>query len=438
MSVVGETMNRRIWQPYYAPPDTVGGVLEKPHPKEEILDDDTHLLDGLLADKDAEVEEKEEDEELDKKPIKEEDELLDEEKPDEDVLIESNRGIDLKKVKEKYPDFAKTNEFRELRNAYHRESQYTELFPTLEDAREAAENNHTFNKLNEALVQRGDASDLLRAVNEASPQAYKKLATGFLDTIARLDNNTYVEIVSPIVKRLARQIHDAGQKVLRRNDKDDSGHALVATARNIMQYAFEDADAVNKDEQPIDPRIAQKEQELNQRELAIRGERWNSAYGVCANSVERNLDSRILEGLDPDNKLNDFTRDTLLEKIKNDVKEQINRDGTHVRRMASLWKRAEQQGYSRESLSSIVSAYLERARPIIPTVRNKYRSIAIRDRAPREEREETNIKVASRGRSGRAPQNDGKVNVKHVDSRKIDYRNTSDDDIFEGKVKLKG
>jgi hypothetical protein len=430
-------VNKKIWQLYYASPNDAGGtaVIDKPHPKEERFDDDTAILDDLIGD---EVEPEKEDKKEEEEPIKDEDEVLDEEeKSDDDILIESNRGIDLKKVKEKYPDFAKTNEFRELRNAYHRESQYTELFPTLEDAREAAENNQTFNKLNESLIQRGDASDLLKAVNEASPQAYKKLATGFLDTIAKLDNNTYVEIISPVVKRLARQIFDAGQKHLKRNDKDESGLALVATARNIMQYAFEDADAVTKDEQPIDPRIAEKERELAARENSIRQEKWNGAYNVCANSVERNLDKNILAGLDPDNKLNDFTRDTLLEKVKAEVKEQINKDNIHVRRMASLWKRAEQQGYSRESLSSIVSAYLERARPIIPTVRNKYRSIAIRDRAPREDRDD-NVKVVSRGRSGRAPTNDGKVNVKNVDSRKIDYRNTTDDDIFEGKIKLKG
>jgi hypothetical protein len=380
------------------------------------------------------MDEQEKDEEEEKEP---ETELEDE--PDEILVDTNSRAIDLKKIKEKYPDFAKTTEFRELRNAYHRESQYTELFPTLEDAKEAAENNNTFNKLNDSLIQRGDSSELLTAIKDASPQSFKRIANGFLDTVARMDNNTYVEIITPVVKKLARQIYDAGQKQLKRNDKSEDGLALVATARNIMQYAFEDADAINKDDEPrIDPQIQQKEQEISRREIAIRQERFNGAYNVVNNSAEKNLDKAILQGLDPDNKMNEFTRDTLVEKIKNEVKKQIDKDTTHVRRMTSLWKRAEASGYSRENLSSIVSAYLERARPIIPVVRNKYRSIANKGRVREEPaEEESGPRIVNRGRSGRAPANDGKVNIKRVDPKKIDYRNTSDDDIFDGKVKLK-
>jgi hypothetical protein len=442
-------MNRKIWYLYYAPPSDSGGsaVLDKPGPKEEFLDDDTHLLDGLLGDKEDKEDDKEEKEdEEDKEDLLEEDkeekEDEDEEEEKEDLLDVTNaRGVDLKKIKEKYPDFAKTNDFRELRNAYYRESQYTEIFPTLEDAHEAAENNETFNKLNEALVQKGDATDLLRAVNEASPEAYKKLATGFLDTVAKLDNNTYVEMITPVVKRLARQIYDAGNKILKRNDKDESGQALVATARNIMQYAFEDGDAIDKPDQPVDPKIAEKEAELNRRESAIAQEKYNSAYSTCSTAVERHLDKMILQGLDPDGKMNEFTRDTLLEKIKDEVKSQVGKDQTHLKRMTSLWKRSAQQGFNRESLSSIVSAFLERARPVIPTVRNKFRSKAITQREARNDDDNSdkkNIKLVNKGRTGRSPSNDGKVNMKNVDPRKIDYRNTSDDDIFEGKIKLKG
>jgi len=208
-----------------------------------------------------------------------------------------------------------------------------------------------------------------------------------------------------------------------------------------MQYAFQDADAIDKDEPKIDPKVSEKEKELEQREVAIRQEKFNGAYQVAVQSLERNLDKAILQGLDPDGKLNEFTRDVLVEKIKNDVKSQIDKDQTHLRRMTSLWKRSEQQGFSRESLSSIVTAYLERARPIIPAARNKFRSIAIKGRTADKDDEDTNdkeLRVVTRGRSGRAPSNDGKVNLRNVDSRKIDYRKTSDADIFEGKVKLKG
>ena len=411
-------------------------IEEKPIAKAPKADDDTAILDNLIGDKDLlDMDERE-------KVIEEkEEDVLDEVEPEKEDIIESARGIDLAKVKEKYPDFAKTNEFRELRNAYFRESKFSELFPTIEDAKEAAENNDTFVKLNDDIINKGDATSLLESVKNASPESLKKLTSSFLDKVYALDETLYIEAVKPVFRGLAKQIYNEGQKALKRNAESEDGKALVWTARNIMQYVFQDADEVTKDEPRADPKISEKEKELSEREQAIARDKFTSAYNTCDTSVERHLDKAILEGLDPDGKLNEFTRDTLVEKIKNEIKAQISKDNLHLKRMGSLWKRAEQQGFSRESLSSIVTAYLERARPVIPTVRNKFRSMAIKDRVTKDDDEnsrEESPKLVSRGRSGRAPANDGKVNLKIADTRKIDYNKTSDDDIFNGKVSLKG
>src|SRR5437870_1618000 len=406
--------------------------------REEVFDDDTTLLDDLI-DKKAQEKKPETDINL----VEEEEPEIkpEEEKEEKEELVDTNsRAVDLKRIKDKYPEFAKTREFQELRNAYHREAQYTELFPTLDDAREAAENNETFEKLNDALVNRGDVSVLLDAVKEADPASVKRIATGFLDAVAKIDGALYVEAISPVIRRLAKNINEQGQKYLKRNKESEDGLALVATARNIMQFAFDDADAVEKDEPQVDPKITEREQELLQRENAIRLDKYNSAYSTVLNSATRHIENAIAEGLDPNNTLNEFTRDTLVEKIRKEVESQVSNDQVHIRRMNSLWKRAEAEGYNRESLSRLISAYLERARPIIPSVRNKFRSIALKGRASsqQEVEEEKPLRIANKGRSGRAPDNDGKVRVRSVDSKKIDYRNTTDDDIFDGKIKLKG
>lgn len=438
----------------YAPDVPVGGtgVAEKPTIDKPKADDDISLLDSLIGDKDlADLDEQEKEDDKKSKDKSDEEDVLDDEdddvldddkKPEEDLIEEdtNTRAIDLKKVKEKYPEFAKTNEFRELRNAYFREGKYTELFPTLEDAQEAAENNEIYMKINTAVVDNGDINPLLAGIKEANPESFKKIANNFLDNIAKIDNGLYTEVITPVVKRLARQIHAEGQKFLKRNAESPDGLALVASARNILQFYFEDADGIDKEDPKPDPKISEKEEELKQRESGIRKEKFDSAYKVCDRSVETRLDKQILDGLDPDNKLNEFTRDTLLEKIKNDVKNQITKDNLHMRRMTSLWKRAEATGFNRESLSSIVTAYLERARPIIPASRAKFRNMAIRGKAADHSESDDNkdVKIANRGRTGRAPANDGKVNLKAVDSKKINYRETSDDDIMSGKVKLRG
>lgn len=436
------------WFPYFeTPTDGSGGGLGAP--RKEVSDSDTALLDQLLEGKEEKPkkEEKKEEEDLidddneeiipEKEEDKEED-SIEEDEVEEEINVDNNRGLDLKKIKEKYPDFAKTNEFRELRNAYYREAQLTEIFPTIDDAREAAENNETYEKLNDSIINKSDPTVLFNAIKENSPESLKKFSLNILDSINEIDKNLYIEVISPVVKRLARQINAEGRRYLSRNAESEEGQALVATARNIMQYAFEDASLVDKDDEIKNPKVSEKEKELSEREQKLAQEKFNSAFQVVVGSAEKHLDRAIREGLDPDNKFNDFTRDSLVEKIKTEVRKQLDSDSLHIKRMNSLWKRAEKEGFDRKSLSSIVSAFLERARPIISTTRTKYKGIALKGKTTESNEDKRELKIASRGQSGRAPASDGRTNMRSVDTRKIDYSKTSDDDIFEGRVKLKG
>lgn len=418
--------------PFYFPEDGIGTGI-----KDEVSDSDTGILDGLLAGKDNEgLADKDDDLLPDDKELGTDENLLLDGVDDKDNLLDivSSRGIDLKKIKEKYPDFAKTNDFRELRNAYYRESKFSELFATIEDAQEAAENNETFSKINEAVIGRGDIGAFLSAVKESSPEAFEKNINGILDAVAKIDINLFNKaIASVMIKRIARDLQIAGERFLKRDAENTTGQALVMTGKNILQHYFED-DSIDTTERSKadDPR----ERDLSAREQKIQVDKLNGAIGQALNAVDHHLTKLISDGLDPDGKFNDFTKDTLIDRIKKEVQGQIDHDELHKRRMTSLWKRAEQSDYNRESLSRIVAAYLERARPIIPGARNKFRAMAIGKKQNENESEDKTIRMP-RSFSGKPVARDGKIDVKSVDSKKIDYNKTSDEDIFEGRVKLK-
>lgn len=418
-------------------------VIDKPVPTDvDIEKDDLRIMEEAGKKKEIPAKKPVEEEEP---PAEEEEDLIQEEESEEEgeeekeeeIKIEDEpvnyRGIDWKKLKEKYPEFAKTDQFRALRDSFYRESKFTELFPTVEDAAEAAENNETFIKLNDEVLNKGSMAGLLTAVKEASPDALKKVSATFLDDLQKIEPQLYVQAITPAIKRLAKQIYIDGRKMLARDSDSNEGKALVATAKNVAQWAFDDPDLVDKqDDAPRrDSEIEKREKELNEREQRIAQQRFESALRTAKTNLDRNLDKQILEGLHIEN---EFVRDSLLEKIKNEVEQQISSDTGHLRRMQSLWKRAEQEGYDNKSLSRIISAYLERARPIIPIVRNRLRGIAIRGKSV--DKGEDEVKLP-RGRSGRAPSGDGKINMKLVDPKKIDYSQTSDDDIMSGKVKLR-
>lgn len=414
--------------PFYFPEDGIGTGL-----KAEVSDSDTGLLDSLLASKDnEELIIPEEEPGVLGAGIGEGEDLLDTGDNTDNLLdIVSSRGVDLKKIKEKYPDFAKTNDFRELRNAYYRESKFSELFATLEDAQEAAENNETFAKINEAVIGRGDIGAFLTSVKEASPEALEKNVLGFLDAVAKIDLNLFNKAISPVIKRVARDLQIAGEKHLKRDPENVTGLALVQTAKNILFHYFEDSEIDTTERvKEDDPR----EKDLTAREQKIQFEKYQGALNQCGVAVDHHLTKLISDGLDPDGKFNDFTKDTLIDRIKKEVQDQISHDELHVRRITSLWKRAGQLDYDRTSLSRIVAAYLERARPIIPVARNKFRAMAIGKKV--DDNEDKTIRMP-RSQSAKPPARDGKIDVKSVDSKKIDYSKTSDEDIYEGRVKLK-
>lgn len=440
-----------IMFPLYDPNDVLAPLksdMEIMGAKDNLVDNDDD------KDEDDEKEEKDDDENLivdDDEDLEIEDDVKDKEdkeddKDDELDLSSNDRNIDFKALKEKYPELAKTNEFRELRNSYYREGKYTELFPTVEDATEAAENNQTFLKLNNEILNEGSVGGLLEAVKEANPDALKKVAGSFLDTLNNLDTGLYIQAITPVVKRVARNMYADGMKILKRNKDDDSGKAIVATARNIMQHYFDDPDLVETREEDdvedavskkVNEKVSEREKALNEREQKAERERFVGALQLSKNSLDKHLDKLIGDNLDPKNVLTDFVKEQIIEKVKAGIEKQVTSDRSHMQRMGKLWEKAKEAGFDKQSLSRIVSAYLERAKPIIPRLRNTYKARAMGRKVVEQDDNRESMRIVRGGKSGRAPENDGKIKMRNVDARKIDYKQTSDADLMSGRVKLR-
>lgn len=402
---------------------------DKDKNKDDKLDDDKEYNDD-----DLDLDNKDDELDLEHKDDDDEDVLNEEEKENE---INNSRGLDFKKLREKNPEFAKTEQFKLLRDAYFREGKYTELFPTIEDATEAAENNETFGKLNYQILTEGSVEGLLESVKAASPEALQKISENFLGTLSKLDDNLYINAITPVVKNIIRKMHLQGKKALSKDENSQEGKALAATARNMWKWAFpndDDDNAIDKADVVKSNEPSQREKDLSAREQKLEQDKYTGAFTTVGNSVDKRVNTLIDEGLEA-HKLNDFTKDVLIEKIKSEVEKQIQSDDSHMKRMQSLWKRAKDEGYSNPSLSRIATAYLERVKPIIPSIRTRLVRVALGGKK-NDDTKDVSIR-APRGQSGKHPSNDGKQNLKLVDSKKVDYKNTSDEDILSGRVKLK-
>jgi len=114
----------------------------------------------------------------------------------------------------------------------------------------------------------------------------------------------------------------------------------------------------------------------------------------------------------------------MTDEIFKSVNSQLNADKVHMRNMDSLWKQAS-KSLTSANKTSIINAYLARAKQIIPSVKSKMLSEA-------------------RGASGNKQQNQQNNNsgqpakpFKVTSAKQVDWSKTSDHDFLSGKITYK-
>ena len=108
----------------------------------------------------------EEDEELELKEAEEEEEEEETEELEDDEFVVPVRR---KEVLAKYPQVFK--DFPYLEKSLYISQQFTELFPTPDDAKQAKEALGQFSEYETALVENADARGILKAVKESDPES---------------------------------------------------------------------------------------------------------------------------------------------------------------------------------------------------------------------------------------------------------------------------
>jgi hypothetical protein len=409
--------------------------------KADVTVDDDKVIDvdkddKLLADFQAGKDKKEEDEkDKDKKvdePPKPEDEDK-EKKVDEpakadekiDKIIKARPSIGA--IKQKYPEIFK--EFPELREALYRETELTQVFPTVDQAVEALEKSESFEQLEDDLSG-GNFENLLDTVSEISKDSFKDLAVTFLPHIAKKDKDLYVELTSPILDRFLKALYRYGTD---RNDENVKHAALHAAL-----FAFNDEDyATGKKEIPFVKKEAKtpRELELEKREKEFLDTRHEEASDRVDTNIKRVLISKIEENLDPQKALSDFARSKVVEETLKLVDEALVNDERHMRLVRSLWKGARKASFSPEATKRITTAYLSRALQLVPATRSKVLTKAIGKPASLANDKPSVRIVPSTTDKGKAPQQ--VVSKAPLDPKTIDRRKTDDLDILEGRFTLK-
>lgn len=369
----------RLQQLLFDTPDDNGGgtgdlgdleVLGAEDKVDDVEDPDPEDKDDKEEDPDKEDKtDEEEDEDEDKEDEDKEDED-DEDEEDKEVV---NAISSYHEVKTKYPEFFK--EFPDVKNALFREGKYAELFASPDEAKDASDKAATLDVIEKEILVDGDPTNLLNTVAKENKDAFQKLAFNILPYLQKNDKDLYLEVAALPIKQLLRAAYREGK-----GNETNLGKA----AAYIHQFFFNNTnvDEAIKAESgggTGDDKETPKEKALRERLEKLEGNKAQEFGQSADTSYVNKMTSYVMDGLNKDDRLTDYTKTKLVEDILLDIKKQLSDDKKYVRQIQSIQQEAKASGFTNNDLKSrLINTALVRAKSLVPEVRKRLVAEAIK------------------------------------------------------------
>jgi len=345
----------------------------------DILNDDKaeDSKDDKEEDKEDEVEEEEKEDEGDKETEDEDEEKEEELEIEEEQLLVLPRKKEILKA---FPDLFK--KFPQIEASLYRDRQFTEVFPDVDSAKEAAEKADTYDDV-EADINNGDIGKIIAAVKDSGQDAVNRLADEYLDVLAKVDKDAYLHVISGVVKNAVKALAEAG----RDNDDED----LLNAARQLNVFMF------GKKEYEPHRRLTEKNPEsdrLKQDQQNWHNQKFESAKTEAMDKVRNRIQSTIHINIDKKNSMTDYVKKNAVKDAMQILESNMIQDRSFQRTVDNLWKEARKGNLSNSQVDRVISAYLTKAKTLLPGVIQKARTEALKGMPG---------KRVERDRSGRLP-----------------------------------
>lgn len=270
-------------------------------------------------------------------------------------------------IKDKYPELAKSKDFREL---YFRERAYTEIYPTVNDAQEASNKAEQLDAIDATLVN-GNVDAIFGTLN---PDVLDRISDRLLPALYKHNKNAFARAARPLVVDVLHTVMEKAER-----DGDDN---LKKSVRNISRALTGRPELPDRTSAQPDPSIVAERNRLQQETQRLYLTQERNFLGSCDRTVMKRLESMVSDGLDPRNELNSFTRQAIIEKTLSDLHKSMMEDGGLRNKLQQTHKLATRAGFPDEYKARIVSASLERAKKLIPMLREKHRKAALGKQSP--------------------------------------------------------
>lgn len=350
-------------------------LLSEDKSDEETRDEATGLGEKAPKPKKTEKTDKteEEEEDTDKEDevkLTEDDELN--EDIDEDTEVDAPVLIHRKEILAKYPNIFK--DFPQLEKSFYRERQYTEVFPTIDEAKEAYEKSQALDGFEKDILS-GNTEKILKIVKDEDSNAFNKLVDNYLPNLAKVDRGAYLHVVGNVVKQMIFN--------MARQAKSSNNEALASAAQILNQFAF----ATDEFQPPSN--LARpdsnngEEDKLKKERAAFVNERLQVAAEDVRTRISNTVRSTITNHIDPKDEMDDYTRRNAIRDAMENLDSLLERDDQLRSTIDKLWKRAADEKFSQSSLNRIRSTFIAKVKLALPGVIKKSRNEALKGRSRR-------------------------------------------------------
>jgi hypothetical protein len=316
-----------------------------PDDKDDDLDD--------VKNKDDDEEDKDDDEDKDGE---------DKDKKDDDDN-EGTARVEFSAIKEKYPNFFK--DFPDLRHAFFREQQFTEIFPTVEEAQKAAQDQVQYEEITSAVIS-GDAEKFLEELGGESKDGLAKFVENFIPALRNADKDLYFDVATPIVRNHVREVFAAG---IRNKDAN-----VVNAAKIVHKLLFGgNYDDIENDTPLPDRRTTRrdkdKDDDEDKKELSQRqNQKYHTLYQDVTNLVYSTLEKELEKGLE-DLKDRPGLKKAVIKEAKERILAEMEKDQNYLTRINSLWQREQRNGFNGSLKPSFQTTFMGKARTILTKMR---------------------------------------------------------------------
>lgn len=314
--------------------------------------------------KDDEEESDEDDKKKDEDEEEEELELLDEELEQE--LITPARK---KEILAKYPKLFK--DFPYLEVAYYRDQQFTEILPTIADAKTAVEKSETLDAF-EADLLNGNTEKILDGLKKSNPESLNKLVDNFLPTLYKVDSNAYFHVMGNVIKHTIVTMAKEAKRL------GEGGEPLNAAAVLLNQFVFGNSEFTPPEKLSKDNGKDENEEKLTEREQKFVQRQFENARDSLSTKVENAIKATIEVNIDPNKSMTDYVKRTAIRDAREQLAGAIDGDKKFKVILDRLWEQAFKSDFSSESLNRIRTAYLSKAKTLLPQVIKKARNEALK------------------------------------------------------------